>query len=224
MKTMPRVRRSLAALSVVALLTAAAGCSDEPSGEAEDSADVTPGAEPEETEETEEADPGASEEESGADIPLSDEVSAEDAPAWGLPVVEGWSVPQELQSGVFQISKDGGDALVTAYQLSDPGSSDAEQGASAWLENYHTQIAANPDTSDVSDPTYGTAELESTQGSMEFVLQELTYSTPSGRYHSWSAARWIDGHLFALQYAAPEDEWSADEWTRLNEEGLKLTF
>lgn len=215
--TMPRVGRPLAALSALAVLTVLAGCSGDSSDDAADTSSSSTAAE-------ESSEAPSSSEESAADIPLSEEVTAEDAPAWGLPVVDGWSVPQELQSGVFQISKDGSEALVTAYQLSDPSASDAEQGGRAWLENYHSQVS-DSEATDVSDPTYDTAGVGSTQGSMEFVVQELEYSTPDGsRYRSWSAARWVDGYLFALQYAAPEDEWSEDEWAQLNEQGLELAL
>ncbi|WP_110180806.1 hypothetical protein [Nocardioides solisilvae] len=235
MKSLPRASRTLAALSAAAVLTLA-GCAGDSSDDGGDDkatfptsgSDGAPDA-PEATDVPEATEDQEGEASSGggadAELPLSEELSAQDPPAWGLPLVDGWSVPQELQSGVFQIGKEGSETVVTAYQLADPSGSDAEQAARDWLDNYHAQVADSAGASDVTDPTYDTVVLDSTQGTMEFVAQDLAYGTPSGtRFRSFYVARWIDGYLLGLQYAAPEDEWSEDEWALLTEQGLKLTL
>lgn len=165
----------------------------------------------------------------GADLPLSEDLTAEgERPAWALPVVQGWSTPAESAPGVLQIRKDGSGALVTAYQVNRSGDvvgGNDEQGGKAWLEHFHAQIVSMAEASEVTDPTYGTAVIESTRGSMEFVSQELEYSTPDGtRYRSRFLARSIGNDVFSLQYAAPADEFSENEWTELGESGLQLTL
>lgn len=210
------VRRTAALLTCALLSVGAAACADDSANK-----DASRSAESGSPEETKESPAGAA-----ADLPLAEDVTADgERPAWALPVVDGWSVPAEGAPGVFQISKDGSEALVTAYQQGGADSGSDEEGGKAWLENYHDQISALPEATDVTDPTYGTTVLDSTQGRMEFVSQELRYSTPDGtRYRSLYVARSIGDDVFALQYAAPEDEWSDEEWAEINESGLKLTL
>lgn len=228
-----KIRTGAAALAAAtALLLGTSACSsDEPTDDKDSQVDTTDAPdedetdapEPEETEEAEEAE--ASEEDPDAlDAPLSEELTTDSPGAWALPVIDGWSPPSEQAAGVFQITKDGSDTVVTAYQMADADSSDAEQGARQWLDNYHSQIADNPAASDVTEPTYGFIALDSTLGSMEFVSQELSYTAGEDRYRSFYAARWIDGYLYALQYAALEDEWSEEELWDLTEQGLQLAI
>lgn len=222
MRNRPSVRRRAAAFVASAALalsdTSCADSSDDSEPDATNE-DTTSQAEPQEPESSD----------GDADVPLSEAVTVDgDAPMWALPVVSGWSSPAEGASGVFQIAKDDSDTLVTAYQLkSDDAENDRgdEEGGRNWLENYHAQIVANPQASDVSDPAYSTTVLDTTLGAMEFVSQQLQYSTAEGdRYTSFYAARTIEGNLFAVQYAALEDEWSQDEWAEIRERGLQLAF
>ncbi|QCC77927.1 hypothetical protein [Nocardioides daphniae] len=109
----------------------------------------------------------------GADLPLSQDLSADgERPAWAMPVVPGWSTPAESAPGVLQIRKDGSDALVTAYQVNRSGDVEEtsdQEGGKAWLESYHAQISSMSQASDVTDPTYATAVVESTRGTVELV-------------------------------------------------------
>lgn len=222
MRTRTRTRHSLAALVTVATLWGATACAEESPGAAEETNNATPSPGSEEAGE----DAGNTTSGNAADVPLTEPInSTSDSPLWAMPMIQGWSMSAEMASGVSQITKDGSEAMVTTYQMNDPDAASDEAGGRAWLDNYHAEIAANPQASDVTGPDYSTSTVPSTRGALEFVAQELTYVIPDGTtYRSFFLARSIDGHLFAVQYAAPEDEWSRQEWEEVGERGFQLAL
>ncbi|MDT0201102.1 hypothetical protein [Nocardioides sp. AE5] len=160
----------------------------------------------------------ASEAATSADrISLADDfTTGSTRPVWEFPLsVDGWTLTVIDQDGVNQLSRAGG--LFTSFQL-DQGTQggDDEGNSRAYLDTYYSAQQNSPGVESVSaaDPT--TTTLPSDRGDLEFLSQEVQYTTTNGTtYHSRMLVRSLDTNVLVLQYAAPEDEWSEAEWEKL---------
>ncbi|KQY63833.1 hypothetical protein [Nocardioides sp. Root140] len=226
------VRRGLAATLVCTALLAHAACDDssDDAGTSSSSAaspdDDTTSTDP--TESTDPTDPTGTPPDGLTELPLTtDAQQPGTAPMWAFPVVvKGWTFTTRDQKGVNQLTRNGSDALFTSYQLKEAGSNSSDAADSkAWLVKYHAELSQNSQISKVSTPTYGTALLQTDHGTVEFVKQDLTYVTAAGvKYRSRFVARSLGTYLIAVQYGAPEGQWSESEWQRLISSGLKVVL
>lgn len=145
----------------------------------------------------------------------------QEAPAWSFPVsVDGWTLAVQDQQGVHQLAKDGSEALFTSYQLraAEPRDSDAE-GSRAYLARFAASLEGSDEVAEVGDPAYSTRVLGEAWP-VEFAQQDLTYRTASGTYRSRFLARALGDYVLSVQYAAPQGEWSEEEWEALVAGGL----
>lgn len=157
-----------------------------------------------------------------ADFPLSEDIGvAGSAPRWGFPVVvHGWSRSSQDRNGISQLTKDGSEATFTSYQLVQDGTRSDEENSRTYLAQFAADLRGNPEITSVSSPRMSTTVLPSDRGTVEFVQQELTYTTAGGTYRSRFLARSLDRYVLAVHYAAPAADWSRAEWTTLVEAGL----
>lgn len=163
-------------------------------------------------------------------LPLSENAEQPATPpAWAFPVlVDGWTFGTYDQKGVNQLERANSDALFTSYQLTetDTEGNDDASDSRAWLEKYHRTLTSSQGLRKVGDPTYSSARIQSDHAmTVEFVQQDVSYETAAGvRYKSRFLARSMGTYLLAVQYGAPEDEWSEAEWQELISSGLQLVL
>ncbi|MDN5894948.1 MAG: hypothetical protein L0H93_13105 [Nocardioides sp.] len=207
------------------LLAAATGCSEDPGAAvAGEPVSPSPSAASQEPSET----PGGSKDPQAADIPLARNLDANaSSPMWAFPVlVTGWSQATLDQGGVNQLKKDGIEATFTSYQLvQDVGGGADAANSKAYLVDFASQLSRNSQIEEVSTPKLSTTTIDSDRGALEFVQQDLTYTTTDGTtYRSRYLARSVDTYVLAVQYAGPEPDWSEREWTTLLDAGLSAVL
>lgn len=217
------VRRLLVATGLLAGMLVLAACTDEGAEKGRSSKSAATPASPAATTET----PTDTTPDELASLPLSENApNLTTPPVWAFPVsIDGWEWSTRDDGGLNQLERADGDVLFTSYQLqeSDSLGNDDRSDSRSWLEKYLVQIGSQDGVVDVGTPTYSTAVLASDQGTVEFVTQDVTYTTSAGTtYRSRFAARSIGRYMMAVQYAAPEGEWSEAEWRELISSGLKV--
>lgn len=225
------VRRLLAASGLLIGLFALAACSTDDSEKSTSSKDpATPASQsPTPTDETPTSTGEPSTDPGSSSLPLSENAAPSSTkPLWAFPLgVDGWEWATRDQNGTNQLQRNHGEVLFTSYQLreEDTANHDDASDSKAWLEKYVNEMQNNPQVVDVGSPSYSTAELDSDRGTIEFVVQDVTYETESGvTYKSRFLARSLGPNMMAVQYAAPVDEWSEEEWDELTSTGLMVTF
>ncbi|HEY9564064.1 MAG TPA: hypothetical protein VIR30_09865 [Nocardioides sp.] len=138
-------------------------------------------------------------------------------PIWQFPVnVTGWEIKVLDQNGINQLAKGGG--LFTSSQLAQGTAGGDDAGNSrAYLDLYASEFTKQVQDFQAQEPT--TTALASDQGDLEFLQQEATYVGQGGTaYKSRMLVRSLDTNVLILQYAAPESEWSEEEWTSLTKD------
>lgn len=224
------VRRLLAAAGLFIGLVALAACTDNDSEKSKSSKDpATPASQSPTTDETSVPTDDTSTDAGDSSLPLDKNAAPTSThPLWSFPVqLDGWELTTADQNGLNQLSRKGGDVLFTSYQLREEDTADHDDASDskAWLEKYVQEMRNNPQVIDVGKSTYSTTEVLSDQGSIEFVVQDVTYETEAGTtYRSRFLARSLGPNMMAVQYAAPEGEWSEDEWKDLTGTGLMVTL
>lgn len=220
------VRRSLAAAVVLVGLLALAACTGDESEKGRSSKVPATPASPDQPTPTDAVPTG---EDDLASLPLDENApNLTSNPLWAFPVaIDGWEWSTRDDSGLNQLERNGGDVLFTSYQLqeSDSLGNDDRSDSRSWLEKYLVKIGSEAGVVDVGSPSYGTVEIDSDHGSIEFLTQDVTYETSAGTtYTSRFAARSLGRYMMAVQYAAPEGEWSEAEWRELISSGLMVTL
>lgn len=223
--------RRLLAVGALVLLMPVAACNDDESDEGKSSKEpATPASQsPVPPDDTGAPTDGTSPDTGEASLPLSENAPpGTTRPLWAFPAfVDGWEWATRDKNGLNQLQRKNGDVLFTSYQLreGDTDGNDDETDSKAWLEKYVEEMSRNPQVVDVGSPAYSTAELDSDRGTIEFIVQDVTYETEAGvTYQSRFLARSLGPNMMAVQYAAPVDEWSEAEWQELTTTGLMVTL
>lgn len=203
------IRISTAVALGALLLVGACGGEDDNAGfSTTKAADSTSSPKPDDSEQPAESD--------GA-ISLQQNVTqGQNPPIWQFPVnVEGWSIHVVDQNGINQLTKD--ESVFTSSQLAQGTSGGDDEGNSrAYLETYATGMRDLDGVESFTGQEPTTTTNPSDQGDLEFLSQDVKYVTVSGRtYTSRLLVRSLDTNALVLQYAAPEADWSEEEWQKL---------
>lgn len=221
--------RRLLAVGALVLLMPVVACNDEDDDSRSSKEPASPATQSPVAEETPDPTAAPSSESGEASLPLSENApSTSTPPLWAFPAsVDGWEWATRDQNGLNQLQRNDGEVLFTSYQLKEEdtmGKDDATDSR-AWLDKYVNEMTNNPGVVEVGTPSYSTTEVDSDRGSIEFVVQDVTYETEAGTtYRSRFLARSLGPNMLAVQYAAPVDEWSEAEWAELTGSGLMVTL
>lgn len=221
--------RRLLAVGALVLLMPVVACNEEDDDARSSKDPATRATQSPTTDEVPDPTEAPSTETGDASLPLSENApSTSTPPLWAFPAfVDGWEWATRDQNGLNQLQRNDGDVLFTSYQLleEDTMGKDDATDSRAWLDKYVNEMTNNPQVVDVASPTYSTTEVDSDRGSIEFVVQDVTYETEAGTtYRSRFLARSLGPNMLAVQYAAPVEEWSEDEWAELTGSGLMVTL